>query len=185
MKNDRNLEKIDSVMLWINYLVPLTILIVPLFKFESIYHINNFINQTTSFFLKDISIFATISTVLIGIFFSLFTVLLSFDVNSILIRIPKKNIKKLILLIFLAFLISFIFMWMPLVTNILPTLNLFSKRLIMIIFLFLSLLSFRIGVYFFLIINFDLENRIDGIKKDENAKEIEQKRIKKIYDHFF
>ncbi|CAJ2233923.1 hypothetical protein [Companilactobacillus paralimentarius] len=185
MKNDNVLKKADSLMFWLSYLFPLILFIVPFIKFKFLSSLILFLNKGTIDFSENIDTFSTISTVLIGIFFSLFTILLSIDTNSILIRIDKKVLKKLVTLIFIAFVTSFVFVLFPFVIKIVPNLQLGCKRFFMSLFLFLILLTLRTGLYFFLIIKFDLNNKVDKIKSDEKKREEEQKMIKKLYDKFF
>ncbi|UDM73272.1 hypothetical protein [Vagococcus fluvialis] len=122
----------------------------------------------------------TISTVLIGIYFSLYTYILSVDSNSFISEVNKKEFKRLIRMINRGFISSLLIVLLSFVNNELFTL--LSYWYILILFLlFIVVIGslLEIGLFYTMIFKKDLDARYEQFDKsrieDENNRRVNEK----------
>ncbi|PKR79215.1 hypothetical protein CEY16_05600 [Halalkalibacillus sediminis] len=132
-----------------------------------------FIIQINNFFIDNSSILLTISSILIGIFFTVFSILGSLNVNSTFAMISRENFIKLIRFILYSFSSSILFLFIIMLALNLPiNIQMYLNTFILLpllIYIFCS--SFRLGFYLFLLYRREIGNlhkKLEDEKKKNN-----------------
>lgn len=120
-------------------------------------------------FKLNLSTFSTTSSVFIAICLAIFPILLSMDSNSILIKLDRGKMIKLINEIGEIFILSLIFVLLPLVNNV--SINYFISMILLILFSVLVLEIVRIMLYFYAIIYNGTKYRKDSIKSNDDIQQ--------------
>lgn len=173
-------NKYENIGRIIIYVLFLGLIILPLTKMKIPIFID-IVNIIGKAFIKKIDTFATIATVLVGIYFSLFTILMTADGKSIVSFLDKLTLRKLTGLIAKAFFCSMFYMFSPLVSMISVGKNLLGWVLFLY-FVALVVQGSRLGIYFFKIINVDIDVRLNKLKEESEKQKSVERMIKKMYD---
>lgn len=175
------LPVVYSILVYLEFVLPVIIFILPFIKVAFLERINGFIFKTSSLFVAKIDTFATISTVLVGVYFSLLTLLLTIDGKSMLTQLNKDTLKKISKELGFALFLTSIYMFSPLLVEI----NSFINDVVFSVFLLIFLQVIKVGIYFFIIINTDLSQRITSLQKDKEKEDKMYRMVKKLYDKVF
>lgn len=127
----------------------------------------------------------TVATVLIGIYFSLYSYILSADLNSFFGRLKEKDdLKFLIAMINLGFFSSFLFVISSLANNLLFRLLQWGIVLILGILVLIMLGTLiQIGVYYVFIIRNDIFTKFDKMQ-DDLLEEDQRKKLERDLREF-
>ena len=111
--------------------------------------------------------FVTISTVLIGIYFSLYTYILSADASSFFSRLTVKEFKKLILMITIGFCSSMLIVILSFLNDILyKYMDLMYIGVLYLLFVLIFGSLIQISVYYSLIFKYDLNSRYETFNQE-------------------
>lgn len=148
------------------------------------YYFSNFnlIKHINSIFHLNINLFSTIATVLVGVCFSIISILLTADQNSLIIRSGKLVYKKIMKSVEFTFILSIIYIFSPLLIYKPVGKQYIIDLFLTVFFLYLITQVLRIWIYFHIIIKSDVEGKIELLKTDMNENKSNTMRIKKIYD---
>lgn len=153
--------------------------------------INEFIIK--EFLLNREGILISIAAIFIGIYFSIFTLLLTVKSSSKIVRMGIGTYKELVEFLKNAFLGSFVYILyaitFPLFMNIIETgvLKFLFDLILGILFTYMILTALRIGICFVYIFKADLKNLYENI--DKETLEIEEQReiihkLKSFLEHY-
>lgn len=173
-----NPDKFINRLVWAIPLIYGILGIIMYYKFPEI----NFIKYVNYIFHVNISLFSTISTVLVGICFSIISILLTADQNSLIIRAGKDVYKKIMKSVEVSFILSVIYIFSPLLVYKAAGNQYFIDLFLTVFFLYLIAQILRIWIYFHIIIKSDVDGKIEFLNRDISDSKKNTMMIKKIYD---
>lgn len=162
------------------YLISIICYTLDLFQVFDFDDVNEFIIE--DFLLKREGTLISIAAIFIGIYFSIFTLLLTVKSSSKIVRLGIKTYKELIVFLRNAFIGSFIYIIYAIVFPLKVYVDeigifKFSKELFLgVLVVYMLLSAFRVGITFIYIFKKDLNNLYENIEK-ENLEIEEQKEI--------
>lgn len=134
---------------------------------------DTYIQTIIEFFNHNNSILITIASILVGIFFTVFSILGSLNINSTFAMISRDNFLKLIKFVLYAFMASIIFVFLMLIVYALPESLLVYYLIILImpllIYIFCS--SFRLGIFLFLLYKKEIDSLHNKLMKEEQKED--------------
>lgn len=172
-----NIDKVVNRLVWG---VPLIYGIIGIIDYK--FPIFNFIKYVNLVFHLNIDLFSTISTVLVGVCFSIISILLTADQNSLIIRAGKDVYKKIMKSVEISFVLSVIYIFSPLLVYKPAGNQYFIDLFLTLFFIYLIDQILRIWIYFHIIIKNDVEGKIDVLNKDISESKRNTMMIRKIYD---
>lgn len=122
-----------------------------------------------NFFTNNNSILITIGSILIGIYFTVFSILGSLNINSTFAMISRENFLKLIKFILHSFISSVFFIIFMLIIYALPT-SILAYYLIVLLFpllIYIFCSSIRLGIYLFLIYRQEIDTLHKKLEEEE------------------
>jgi len=123
----------------------------------------------------------TISTVFIGIYFSLYGFLLSSDTNSIVSKLKLKEYKRLVSIVNRGFLSSFIIVIFSFFNeNIYNWVGEIYILFLFVIFLLLIGSAIQIAIYFTLLFRYDLNKKYNSFEEDIQKEILDNELRKKL-----
>ncbi|WP_459127757.1 hypothetical protein [Latilactobacillus curvatus] len=173
-----NFDKLINALVWI---IPCTYMIFGIIMYYKFPKFNP-IKYVNYVFHVNINLFSTISTVLVGICFSIISILLTADQNSLIVRAGNKEYKKIMKSVEVSFILSIIYIFSPLLVYKPVGKQYFVDLLLTTFFLYLITQVLRIWIYFHIIIKSDVDGKIESLKTDASESKRNTMMIKKIYN---
>ncbi|MEX2804701.1 hypothetical protein AB3329_06250 [Streptococcus sp. H31] len=163
---------------WLIIILSITVTIL-FFKISNSF--NNFYQWFKDISYTNNSNLVTISTVFIGIYFSLYTFLTSANVDSFLTNFSLKDFKKLIRMINHGFLSSFSIVLLSFVNKIIfSLLNEWYIYFLFIVFVALFGSAIQIALYYTLIFKNDLDYKFNSLQKQKEESQMDSELRKKL-----
>ncbi|WP_082235011.1 hypothetical protein [Halobacillus massiliensis] len=133
-------------------------------------------NDVTNAFISRDSTLITLAAVFIGIYFTAYTLLATLSSKSTFSVLNKNHLSSLINYIKNAFLASFSYLILSLLSPLLHDYNWFYAVISLLLLVYMLLSALRFGLLIYLILKRDVDNFLDRIEK-ENKEEIKNQRI--------